>query len=73
MVDLSSHGITYEIKLRFQSDNLENCFYMQIGASIIEKSTLFNIVKSMDDTVIKMASIPIFSRSMIRINNIWNH
>ena len=48
-------------------------FYMQISASIIEKSILFNIVESMHDIVTKMVSNQIFSRSVIRINTIWNH
>ena len=47
--------------------------YMQISAAIIETSMLFNIVKSMEDTVTKMVSVPIFSRSMIGINTIRNY
>ena len=47
-------------------------FYMQISASIIETSILFNIVESMDDTFRNMVSIPMFSRSVIRINTTRN-
>ena len=46
---------------------------MQISASIIVKSVLFNIVASMHDTVTQIVSIPMFSGSVIRINTIWNH
>ena len=51
---------------------LGNFFYMQIIASIIETSIVFNIVERMHDTVTKMVSIPMFSRTVIRINTIWN-
>ena len=52
---------------------LGNLFYMQISDSIIEISILFNIVESMNDTVTKMVSIPMFSRSLSMINTILNH
>ena len=45
---------------------------MQVSASIIRHSILFNIVESMHDTLTKMVSVPMFSRSMIRIHTIWN-
>ena len=61
-MDLSSHGVTDDIPT-----TLEENFYMQISA-MIEKSILFNIVESMHDTVTKMVSISMFSRSIIRIN-----
>ena len=73
MVDLSSYGVTDEIQLGYHSDNLGEFFFMQISASIIEISILFNIVESMNDTVTQMVSIPMFSRSVIMINTIWNH
>jgi len=47
--------------------------YMQISAAIIEESILFNIIESMHNTFTKMVSIPMFSRSMIRINTIKNN
>ena len=50
--------------------------YMQISASTREKSILFNIVESVKDIVTNIASIPIFSRSIIKINfirNIYNY
>jgi len=53
MVDLSSHGVTDEFQLGYHSDNIGD-FFMQISASIIEKSILFNIVESMHDTVIQI-------------------
>ena len=72
-MDLSSHGVTDEIQLDDHSDNLGELFYMQISASIIEISIVFNIVESMHDTLTKMVSIPMFSRSVIVTNTIWNH
>ena len=52
---------------------LGNLYYMQIGASIIEKYIGFNIVECMQDTVTKIVSIPMFSKSMIRVNTIRNN
>ena len=53
---------------------LGEMFYCKlVPPCIIEKSILFNIVESMHDTVTKMMSMRMFSRSMIRINTIWNH
>ena len=46
---------------------------MQISASIIEKSILLHVVESMHDTLTKMVSKPMFSRSEIRMNNIRNY
>jgi len=48
----------------------ENIFYMQTSASIIERSIVFNTVESMHDSVTKMVSIPMFSKSLIKINTI---
>ena len=49
---------------------LENFFYMQISVAIIEITILFNNVKNSHGTVKQMVYIPIFSRSMVRINTI---
>ena len=68
-VDLSSHGVTYEIQVGCLSVNLGD-FYMQISAAIIEKSNLFNIVKRMHDIFITIVFMPMFSRSVIRLNTI---
>ena len=46
---------------------------MQISAAIIEKSSLFNIVENIHDSVTKMVSIPMFSRSKISINTLRNY
>ena len=75
MVDLSLHGVVNSDKFQFGYDsyNLGELFYMQISASISEKSILFNIVESMHDAVTQMLSIAMFPGSVIRINTIWNH
>ena len=52
---------------------LGNIFNMQISASIIENSILFNIVESMHDTLTLMVSTSMFSWSVVRINTISNH
>ena len=41
-----------------------------LDCSRVNIHILFNIGKSMHDTVTKMVSMPMFSRSMIRINTI---
>ena len=57
----------------FTPITLGNFINMQISASIIENSILFNIVESMHDTLPLMVSISMFSWSVVRINTIWNH
>ena len=72
-MDLSSRGVTDEIQLGCHSNDLGEMFCMQISSSIAEKSILFDIVESVHNTVTKMASIPKFSRSLIRINTVRNY
>ena len=74
-MDLSSHVSLMKSRWVIIPTTLGKFFYMQISASIIEKSMLFNIVESiyMHDTLTKIVSIAMFSMSVIRINTIWNH
>ena len=69
-VDLSSHSVTDEIHLGCHSITLGEMIYIQISAAIIKKTILFNIDKSVHDTGTKVTSMPMFSRSIIRINTI---
>ena len=64
------HHVGSVISWIFILTTLGNNFYMQISATIIEIPVLFNIIKTMHDTVTKMVSIHMFSRSMISINTI---
>ena len=57
VVDLSSHGVTDEIQLGSHFDNLGTFIYVQISAIIIENHIIFNIGKSMHDTVTKMVVV----------------
>ena len=52
-MDLSSHGVIDEIQLGCHSATLGEISFMQISASIIETSIVFNIVENMHDIVTK--------------------
>jgi len=44
--------------------------YLQISASIVDKSIVFNIVESKHDIATELVSIPMFSRTMISISKV---
>ena len=73
-MDLSSRGVTDEIQLGYHSDNLGEFFFICKLVPPLSKYLFYSILSKVCMILSqKMVSIPMFSRSVIMINTIWNH